>query len=441
MNNLRKKLLIIIIVMFVVILLLFSLINLLKKKDELGTDYGESELEKINTYESNQEIIEVNNKNKYYAIEKILNTYVLYIKQMKGIIDFQKYEDQEVKNQGVSQLYDILDEEYIQEFDIEKEDLQDKIKEYKDYDLKINKMYMYEKTSSINIYFVYASIDNEELNLLIKTDSENMTFSIFLDDYIKENEYYTEMNSEDISISENNIEKNDSNQYRYVNITDEYVVIQYMNTLKDSIINDTEYVYNKLLDKEYKDKRFAGIDNFLEYIQDNKEEFENIEIKKYLVNYFDDYVEYVCIDQYDNTYIFKESAIMNFTFKLDNYTIATDKFKETYDTAEDEKKVQMNIDKFFQMINRHDYKSSYNCLADNFKDNYFNTEEEFEEYAKDRFFSYNKIEFKKYDKKGNGIYVFELELNDLLEEDDETRNISIIMQLEDDMNFKMSFDM
>ena len=132
---------------------------------------------------------------------------------------------------------------------------------------------------------------------------------------------------------------------------------------------------------------------------------------------------------------------MNYTLKLDTYTIATDKFKETYASAVDEKKVQMNIDKFFQMINRHDYKTAYSCLAESFKNNYFNTEEEFEEYAKDRFYAYSSMEFKSYEKTGSDIYVFKVELKDLLEENSESREINIIMQLQDDLDFRMSFDM
>ena len=38
----------------------------------------------------------------------------------------------------------------------------------------------------------------------------------------------------------------------------------------------------------------------------------------------------------------------------------------------------MNIDKFFQMINRQDYDAAYNCLAQSYRNNYFTTEEEFE---------------------------------------------------------------
>ena len=42
----------------------------------------------------------------------------------------------------------------------------------------------------------------------------------------------------------------------------------------------------------------------------------------------------------------------------------------------------MNVDKFFQMINRKDYKTSYKCLADSYKNNYFKTENDFANFVK-----------------------------------------------------------
>ena len=78
-----------------------------------------------------------------------------------------------------------------------------------------------------------------------------------------------------------------------------------------------------------------------------------------------------CKRIWNNYYIIKEKAIMNYTIGFDTYTILTEKFKETYDKSGDEYKCQMNINKFFQMINRKDYKTSYKCLADSYKNNYF----------------------------------------------------------------------
>ena len=130
---------------------------------------------------------------------------------------------------------------------------------------------------------------------------------------------------------------------------------------------------------------------------------------------------------------------MNYEVLLDNYTITTNKFKETYSEANNEKKVQMNVDKFIQMINRHDYKTSYNCISSGFKKNYLDTQEKFEEYMKNVFFEYNKFEFRNIEQKGSNLYTVTLNITDLTEESSEARNVTIIMQLNDDLDFEMSF--
>lgn len=433
-----------IISLIIIIILIIAMIIILIKKDEYDnqeSDYVVTEFETRDIYEAKKEILQVDNRNKYYAIEKILNNYIIIIKQMNGIIGFQRYDDLEVIEDATNKLYNVLDSEYIQDMKIEKQDLQNKIKDYEDYNLKINKMYMYEASSSINIYLVDMCIDDEETNILIKTDSNNMTFSIFLEDYIKESKFNIDMDVKNIKITDKQIEENEDNVFKYVNITDEYMVVQYMNSLKENLENNIEYIYNNLMEREYRETRFGNINNFLEYLDNNKELLNNIEPSQFVVNYYEDYTEYVCIDQYDNYYIFNENFVMDYTVKFDTYTIMTDKFKTTYEAASNEQKVQMNIDKFIQMMNRQDYRTSYNCIADSFKNNYFETQEEFGEYVKDKFFTYNKFEFENIEQKGNNIYVCSLKLTDLTEENMEIKEIDIIMKLNDNFDFEMSFAM
>ena len=160
-----------------------------------------------------------------------------------------------------------------------------------------------------------------------------------------------------------------------------------------------------------------------------------------MVNNYEDHIEYVGKDQFGNLYIFNEYNNQSIDIKLDTYTINTDIFIKEYEKATDEKKVQMNIDKFIQMINRHDYISSYNCISEGFKNNYFSTQEDFENYIKNNFFKYNNFEFKSYEKKGSNIYVYTIQLTDLTGENQDLREIDIIMKLNEELNFEMSFGM
>ena len=164
-------------------------------------------------------------------------------------------------------------------------------------------------------------------------------------------------------------------------------------------------------------------------------------MQQYLVNNYESYTEYVAKDQYGNLYIFKESSDNELIdINLDTYTLRNDKFFEEYNKSSNEKKVQMNVDKFIQMINRHDYKTSYKCISSGFKKNYLDTQEKFEEYMKNVFFEYNKFEFRNIEQKGSNLYTVTLNITDLTEESSEARNVTIIMQLNDDLDFEMSFE-
>ena len=58
---------------------------------------------------------------------------------------------------------------------------------------------------------------------------------------------------------------------------------------------------------------------------------------------------------------------------------------------------------------------------------------------KNVFFEYNNFEFRYIEQKGSNLYTVTLNITDLTEESSEARNVTIIMQLNDDLDFEMSF--
>ena len=58
---------------------------------------------------------------------------------------------------------------------------------------------------------------------------------------------------------------------------------------------------------------------------------------------------------------------------------------------------------------------------------------------KNVFFEYNNFEFRNIEQKGSNLYTVTLNITDLTEESSETRNVTIIMKLNDDLDFEMSF--
>jgi hypothetical protein len=199
-------------------------------------------------------------------------------------------------------------------------------------------------------------------------------------------------------------------------------------------------VYN-MMTEEYRNKRFGNLDNYKQYIKDNYDEFKGINASAYLTKNTDNAVQYVIKDQYQNLYIFDVKSTMNYTIKLDTYTIEEENFTTTYAGADESQRVQMNIGKFFDMINRHDYITSYRCLDDTFKKNNMKSQQEFENTIKNSLFKFNKYELNELKSIGSKTYECQLYVSDSIDSASDRIKMTIIMQLQEDRNFVMSFSM
>lgn len=449
MDNIKK---IIIILVILIIFVLGVLLFVLKKYNN-EEEYNES----IEYLEDGGEIIpeaddegfvDVEDDSIFFSVFNSVERYI-YITQYNILdLDENQYDKEgnhvdfdvtklyllDIKNENdrLQALYDLLDRNYIDNNQI----FLNNIKQYvSDIDVNTELIPISMKVKygdNVNTFILNAYLKNDKLvqkKFIVRVNNKNETFSI-------------EFKNDDSRIVENesDIQKNSFNNFEIEDMTDEKSILKYLEYFKKITLDYPQIAYENYFDDEYKEKRFGSLENYIRYINDNLEELEYSQIIKYFSdNTTDGNIYYVGIDQYENTYIFTTFASMKFKLKLDNYTIPTDTFKEEYKSAEAEKKVQMNIDKFIQMINRHDYITSYNCLADSFKNNYFNTQEEFENYIKNNFFGHNKLAFKDFEEKGNNIYTCTIQLTDLTGENLETRELTIIMKLNYNLDFEMSF--
>lgn len=148
--------------------------------------------------------------------------------------------------------------------------------------------------------------------------------------------------------------------------------------------------------------------------------------------------EYVCVDQFGNYYIFNENYIWDYSMQLDVYTITRDKFAQEYNTSDDLKKVALNIDKFFTMINSKDYKNAYLLLDKNYCQNYFKTEQSFKKYVQENFFEYNQIEYTNIEKE-SGVYLQKIRITDKTRKSSNIIEKTMVVQLKDKFEFVLSF--
>ena len=434
----NKKHIIILIVISIIIILLTGIILFLLKKSNNNDFIPEiSDVGEDIDYSSTDEKI-VTDKIEYYTVRNCINNYLNALNKESSIYYFGNEYN---KDAQIENVYSLLSSKFISQQNITQSNLFSIIKTIDEEEIFIPlEMKVLEK-ENINQYVVYGEIqtlNNKFISksfIIVNLDMKNKTYSIepVIDNYNSIDDIT--LNNENIAIN-----KNDYNMYKNQNITNEYVTNEYFVLLKRLMLSDPDMAYT-LMKEEYKNSRFGNINEFRNYINNNRQEILKIDMKQYLVNNYENYIEYVAKDQFGNLYIFDENEDKSIDIKFDTYTLKSEVFTNKYIKSTDEEKVQMNIDKFIQMINRHDYRTSYNCIADSFKNNYFKTQEEFQNYIENNFYSYNKFEFKSCEKKAADIYVCKVQLTDYMNENSEIKEINVIMQLGDNLDFKMSFGM
>lgn len=430
-----KRLILSIIIIIIIILFLVGALVLVNKKspseESLVVDKGiienpESEVEEVSI-------------NEFMKIQKCISTYLDYCNKNNSSyygVDESGNQVKIVKDSYVRGIiYDLLSKKYINENNITINNLYqfvDNIEEKQIYNiLDIKKI----NNTDSNQYIVYGFLQNVENKflkykyLIVNLDEINNNFSI--------EPIFKEYNSiEEISVEDTIIEDNDNNNMPKVNITSESMSKEYFNLFKRIMLSNFEEAY-KILDKEYREKRFGDIDSFKNYVQDNKNDILQMTLNQYLVNVYDDYSEYICKDTFSNTYVFNVKKPTKYSVKLDTYTITTEEFSKSYKTANDQNKATMNADKWIKMINARDYVSAYEVLDETFKKNNFESVENFEKYMRKNYSSYYLISNVEYKNEG-GIHILKMKIKDI--KDNNYYDMNVIIKLNDNLNFVMSFE-
>ena len=158
----------------------------------------------------------------------------------------------------------------------------------------------------------------------------------------------------------------------------------YIEDFRVKALNDAAQAYI-LLDEEYRDKRFGTLENFTKYIQEKQVQFANINLRQYTTEEDGSEVIYKGTDENGNYYCIRETAFMEYTIILDNYTL------KDYSGLDDEELIKNHVKSFILMINSADYTNAYNLLEQTFKAKYFPTEQDFINYIKNNWFERNII--------------------------------------------------
>ena len=435
MKNLKKAILVILLIIVVIIVMI---VMLSKKKSGIENN-EESPIVEVESVEDTEETEDKIQRLEYNIINSTINIYIQSLNQKNSAYYTTDESGSLVsiltEEQKKEKIIDLLSENYIKSNEITVNNLSEKI-QLNDEQLVFVPIAMKKINAEDVMTYVVQGITEDlsyqmkqEICLIVNIDYTNMTFSI----------EPTNKEYNDVSIVQKltKIEKNENNQYNNVTTTAEDIVREDINWYKRLALAKPELAYS-FLDEEYRNTRFGSLENYEKYIEKNKQTIVSLPGAKYLVNNYDGYTQYVCQDKYENSYIFNEKAPMDFTLQLDTYTIPTEKFTTTYTSSSNQKKVMMNVDKWVQMLNNRDYTSAYNLLDETYRNNTFGSEEQFETTMREKLPLHYKVEYSNFSEEKE-TYMQDITLTDITEEEEGSVQISVIMQLKEELDFVMSF--
>ena len=451
-----KKIIKIIMILILIIIFLSIIILLLFYNQEKKT--YEEEIYYNPSSTKREKFALVKEQTEFLDTYVCINNYIGYISQLyreqyynqeyESSINIEEYIDEQIKI-AEEEIFSILDEKYIEESDININSIADLYSNYYgQMKFVIDKMYALDNSDDVSTYIIYGNIinltknENKEYSLMVRRDMNNLTYSILPHEYIINNNYIeSNIQNIDISVLKNNkeqIESNTYNTYSPIVYDDEYIAKYYFNDYKDRLMYNVESLFYNL-NEEYREKRFKNIDEYKNYVNENYQNLLKCFLSKYQYVYNEDTSYYICIDNYDNYYIFTEKEGMNYELILDTYTIDLPEFLESYNSTNNQGKTALNIQKFIQAINAKDYSYAYSKLADSFKNNYFNTEKDFEEYINNKLFSHNSIQFNTFSVQGD-VNSYKIILTDQTGNSTDEISLNIVMQLQEGTDFVMSFE-
>ena len=418
MNKSKKVLVAMgIVVVLLIIIIIILLINNTKNEQQNtdiigGGTYGDKETQ------TDKELVE--NTTVFFTVENCINDYVSYI--------------QEQDNKAI---YNLLDENYVKNNKININNVKDYIENFNSNEMFIaTKMYEQRK-ENINTYIVEGLKDDSEYNTnlyyIVEFDINKSTYNITplfannyknLDDINVETEAYT-------------IKENENNVFKYYRISNEAVAEKYLNYYTKLARQNPEKAFS-LIDENYRKERFKDFETYKNYSNRMSNKYDNLNIVGDSYEVLSDSTKYILKDSENEVYTIVAKEIMNFSIQLDDYTIETDEFKKLYLSATNEAKAVTNAEKFMKIVNAKDYETAYQLLDDTYRANVFPTFDLYEQSLEASFFDNNYYSITDISEQGS-YYIVTLDLKDRISSAANTKQIKIIIGLQDGTNFKMSF--
>ena len=445
-----KKIIIALSIILVIAIIVLIILILSSKNNENNKQTNISEDEGIEAYQKETDTVvsKVTNIIDYYTVKTCIGKYytdysILFNPEIYyvGVSEERLKQEQSDNTQAI---YDMLDSQYITEKGITIDNLETNLKEIEVISPYITNMYVNHRTDNMDVYVIEGKIKTnisdagKKFQIILKLDILNKTFSIMPSEYVEE-EYGNIVEGQNLNIElTDSIEKNNNNQYIYRTITEEDYMKDLFTELKNELLYDHEAAYNHL-NEEYRNKKFATLEEFNNWLASREEEYKNMVLAQYQTVQEDGYTQYVLVDQNGKYYIFNETGVMDYTTMLDTYTVDLPEFIEKYNKSTSAEKAGMNMQKVVDALNNKDYSYIYSKLDDTYKTNNFGNVEIFEEYIENNLYTSVNVEYSNYNSSGD-LHMYDVTFKDKNNENSEPITKKFIIKLLDGTDFILSFN-
>lgn len=434
----RKSLIILISLLIIVIIVVLIIINKLKKNEE-NLEFTKQENPELTT---TLDIMELENEKEFFTVEECVNKYF-----------------ETLDKNNANGVYNLLNDKYIEQNSINTSNVLQKVYQLKSgfEEFFVKDVYYREVSYDTEYqYYIYGELLGENYStitpvyIIANLDFMNNSFNISFDgqieidkqEYLHIIENLKSGNTNEFIYVEDqkvtNIELNDYNEFEEYVSDDPYALDCYLENYAIMAVYYPDIAYN-LLDEEYRNRRFGNIESYKQYVLNNENQLLNSTVKEYNISEKEGYTQYVIVDTNGNYYIFKVTDIMEYTLLTDFYTIDVEEIANNYDNSNVQEKVDINIQKVIAALNAKDYGYVYGKLAEKFKTNKYPTLESFKTYISRVVTGNRKITFNDFYNEGE-TYIYNISLVGATASTGDPVNMQIIMQLKDNRDFVMSFN-
>ena len=404
-NNNIKFIIIAIIVLLVIIIFTYLI---LKNKD-INEEEPQNEIENTSNNVTNRESTSTENEDTLtYSLKRTTDDYDYFIALhcLESFYDFQDYDGSNLQ---------LIDTKVIEELKLNENNfLNTETKGY-----CIDEIYKQDINKNEKIYAVYFRIGvdllkTENCVVWIRINNEDKVFYIYPFEYLNKNNY--------LNLKEDNVIKTDKFEEiedRKINKFAEEDIIMDKTTCMQEIFSrykfdlmiDRKHLYNTS-DEKYRNAKFKTFEQLEQYIEENRSDLYLESIKEFNVSDYDTYKQYSGTGTYENIYIFNVENMMQYTLRLDIYSIITDDYKETYDMLLPNVKAKYCIGRIIEAINNKDYEFVYEKLDPIQKSNYYSKIEDLITYIQTYFWEKNDYSFEESYMISPQVYQYTISIRD-----------------------------